>query len=328
MRKKLLQKAALTVFLLLSLALLVLARPATSQVSRRTVFIQPDGTLYPANMPIQRNGDTYTFIGDLYDPILIQKSNIVLDGAGYSLIGPLTETERNAQQIIGIGPNNETQVPYIIGIDLDENVESVIIRNLNIKSFSIGTYIRTTQNTLIGNAISDNIVGVLLSGSANTINKNYIANNQQGLFFGFEYVGSIGNIPSDIIISHNSFENNTKQLSGCVCKEYNLSETRHAWDDGKEGNYWSDYNGTDTNNDGLGDMPYIVDILNQDRYPLMQSPASPPTTTPPLPTGLIILLVAVPIIVIVAFVAVKMRKRKAWPLAYCAILLSQFPINK
>ena len=222
MRKKLLQKVALTVFLLLSLSLLMLARPATSQVSRRTVFIQPDGNVYPANMPIQRNGDTYTFTGDIYDPILIQKSNIVLDGAGYSLIGPLTETERNAEQIIGIGPNNQTMVPYIIGVDLEETAESITIKNLNIKNFSIGTYIRTTKNTLSGNAVSDNIVGVLLSGSSNNINKNYIANNQQGLFFGFEQEGSIGNIPSDIIISHNSFENNTKQLSGCVCKEYNL----------------------------------------------------------------------------------------------------------
>jgi nitrous oxidase accessory protein NosD len=308
--RKLLQKVALTVFLLLSLSLLVLTRPAASEVSRQTIFIQPDGSIYPANVPIQRNGDTYTFTGDVYDPILIQKSNIALDGAGYALVGPLTASERNAEQIIGIGPNNQTQVPYIIGVDLEKTVKGVTIENLNIKNFSIGVYIRTTQNALTGNAVSDNIVGVLLSGSSNNINQNYIADNKQGLFFGFEQVGSVGNIPSDIIISHNSFVNNSKQLSGCVCKEYNLSESKHAWDNGKEGNYWSDYNGTDANKDGIGDMPYIVDILNQDRYPLMQSLASPPTINPQIPTELIILLIAVPIIIVIAIIALRRTKKK------------------
>ena len=303
--KKLLQKIALTVFLLLSLSLLVLTRPAASEVSRQTIFIQPDGSIYPDNVPIQRNGDTYTFTSDIYDPILIEKGGIILDGASYSLIGPLTETERKAEQIIGIGPNNETQVPYIIGVDIEEAVSGVTIENLNIRSFSIGAYIRSTNNTLVGNSVSENIVGVLLSGSANSINKNYIANNEQGLFFGFETVDGVGKIPSDVKISHNSFVNNTKQLSGCVCKEYNLSETRHSWDDGREGNYWSDYNGTDANKDGIGDTPYIVDILNQDRYPLMLSPASPPTINTQIPTELIILLISVPIIVVIAIIALR-----------------------
>ena len=314
MKKRSIDKTVLSVFLLLSISFIVLAKPAASDaIARQTILIQPDGNVYPANVPIQRNGDTYTFTANIYDPILIEKSGIVLDGAGYSLIGPLTETERKAEQIIGIGPNNETQVPYIIGVDLEDTVSCVTIKNLNIRSFSIGTYIRSTNNTLVGNAVYENIVGVLLSGSANSINKNYIANNEQGLFFGFEAVDGVGNIPSDVKISHNTFINNTRQLSGCVCKEYNLSETRHSWDDGREGNYWSNYNGTDANNDGLGDTPYVVDILNQDSYPLMQMPASPPTTantTPQFATEPIVFVVAfIAIAISVHFVLRRIRKK-------------------
>ncbi len=48
----------------------------------------------------------------------------------------------------------------------------------------------------------------------------------------------------------------------------------NVWDDGYStgGNFWSDYNGTDTNNDGLGETPYNVGpyiIGNLDHYPLM-----------------------------------------------------------
>jgi hypothetical protein len=60
------------------------------------------------------------------------------------------------------------------------------------------------------------------------------------------------------------------------------------WDEGRENNYWSDFNRTDQDGDGIGDMPYVVEtpwtwiestnntmITNganaRDNYPLMES---------------------------------------------------------
>lgn len=45
-----------------------------------------------------------------------------------------------------------------------------------------------------------------------------------------------------------------------------------SWDDGypSGGNYWSDYDGVDLDNDGIGDTPYWVTGFAKDDYPLMK----------------------------------------------------------
>lgn len=270
---------AIVVFtLLLSI---LFAGSTSSQTTLRTIYIQPDGTVYPEGTPIRRDGDTYVFTGNIYDPVYIQRAGIVLDGAGYTLQGPYDGTQTDIW-IIGQGVDqstNGTRVPWTIGIDLGgDEVNGITVRNLNIKNFSIGVYIWTRNNTFTGNNVAECTVGILLSGGNNSVTRNYIDRNSMGVFFGVNEENDT--IPLSLRIDHNSFVNNTRHLSGCLCKDYNTTETKHTWDDGKEGNYWSDYNGTDTNGDGIGDTPYVVDVLNQDRYPLMQTPAYPPIVAP------------------------------------------------
>jgi nitrous oxidase accessory protein NosD len=64
--------------------------------------------------------------------------------------------------------------------------------------------------------------------------------------------------------SINNFVNNNVQV-------YSTSDSANIWDGGypSGGNFWSDYNGTDANHDGIGDTPYIIDANNTDHYPLM-----------------------------------------------------------
>ena len=63
----------------------------------------------------------------------------------------------------------------------------------------------------------------------------------------------------------------------------------NTWDDGTHGNYYSDYNGTDTNGDGVGDTPYAIPGgSNLDHYPkMMPYPNLPPVVafswTPQIP---------------------------------------------
>ena len=41
------------------------------------------------------------------------------------------------------------------------------------------------------------------------------------------------------------------------------------WDNGLEGNYWSNYISFDSDNDGIGNTPHVIDTSNTDDHPLM-----------------------------------------------------------
>lgn len=308
MRKMLVLAAVF--FLVLALSPTVLVKPASAQKPLSTLIILPDGTVSPSTAPIMHNENTYTFTDDLYARIIIQKSNIVLNGAGYTLLGPHNGTATN-NWVVGEGPNQETAgnfADYIIGVDFGgADINGITVENLNIKNFSIGMYVWTKNNTVSGNNVSENIVGILVSGSNQTITKNYIANNQMGLFFGFNNKIT-ETIPTDIEVNHNDFQNNVVQLNGCGCDSINASEPPHNWDDGGEGNFWSDYNGTDSNYDGIGDAPYMIDALNQDRYPLLQSPVKLPIAAAKVPVEAIVLGISA--IAVVAGLLFLRRTRK------------------
>jgi len=98
-------------------------------------------------------------------------------------------------------------------------------------------------------------------------------------------------------IYHNDFVDNKKQV-----QSYSSS---NVWDDGypSGGNYWSDYNGYDSNHDGIGDTSYFIDENNTDHYPLMV-----PYVVPEFPSFLIL-----PLFMIVTLLAVIVYERKGAP---------------
>ena len=139
------------------------------------------------------------------------------------------------------------------GVDLRYSSSNDITGN-SMTNNSYGLYLTGSNSCLIsGNTITLNDIGVVLSASVDCIvSCNNIA-NQEGIVLHESHSNTV---------YHNNFLDNHMYAS-----MYSI-ET-NAWDNGCEGNYWNDYNGTDINGDGIGDTPYTIDVGNKDNYPLM-----------------------------------------------------------
>ncbi len=113
--------------------------------------------------------------------------------------------------------------------------------------------LETSNITISDFTTTNGACGILVADSSNnnTIKNCIFSTNSIGIFL---------NTSSWNIIYHNSLVNNTNQLS-----PEGLSS--NFWDNGCEGNYWSDYNGADLDGDGVGDtkLPW----RGVDSFPLM-----------------------------------------------------------
>jgi len=234
-----------------------------------TITIKADGSIEGTTDIMTVDSVTYTFTANINDSIVVERNNITIDGAGYTLQGTGSE--------IGI---------YLL---LRSNVT---IKNMEIKNFWAGVQLSYSSNNMISGNNITNVPGsqyqhgiYLYESSNNMISGNYIHG-----FYGFGIWGEgssnnviSGNTVKDTLngiwldggsnnrIYHNNFINHS---TDCDCP---LSTTLDAGYP-LGGNYWDKYNGADlfsgqyqneTGSDGIGDTAYTIDANNTDNYPLM-----------------------------------------------------------
>jgi parallel beta-helix repeat protein len=272
---------------MLFLSVIVLAinvQPA--QAVAQTVYIKADGSITPVGAPIVTSDNiTYSFTGDVtyptYSGIVVQRSNIVIDGKGYTVQG-----------------NQANPMSSGIGLNLT-NINNAAIKNVNVKSFMAGiVLISSSTNSINGNNITANqIMGIVLGySSTNSINGNNVTSNGYGISLVFSSTNSINgnnvtkngygiylnssstnsvcrnNIAATSYVgiflypscNYNSIIGNniTNNLCGILLgsssnkiysnnfinnKYQAITSPINVWDNGypSGGNYWSDYTGTD-----------------------------------------------------------------------------------
>ncbi len=198
----------------------------------------------------------------------IQGAAIASNGANITIRGnTLTDIVNGIEGSIALeGSSNmitdnkiETASPSIRLATADSNI---IARN----HITGGITLLSCSNNRI---FANNLTNIrIIFGSNNTISGNYIANNL------------LDTIELDQGAVNNTFYGNTF-AANCTIRINDAGTT--FWDNGTIGNYWNDYNGTDSNRDGIGDSPYMITAVKwdnniggdvsfvggQDDYPLM-----------------------------------------------------------
>jgi parallel beta-helix repeat protein len=177
--------------------------------------------------------------------------NIVHDNAAYGSIEVIGSTNNRIYN--NIAYLNE----WGIGMNKGSNN---LIQNNTVYSNDLGIHLDWTSkgNNILDNNVTNCDEGIALRNTAtnNKIANNAISNNNQGIYVEFSY---------NNLFHHNSLINNTNHA---------YDNGANSWDNGAEGNYWSDYEEKyppATKKDGFWDTPYeIPGGENQDNYPLVE----------------------------------------------------------
>lgn len=280
------EKRKVLVLLLIFCSLLVSVTKVGIVKADTTIYIKQSGDIESTEL-IERDGDVYRFTGDINVPIIVERNNIVIDGNGYTLDGP------RAGVAINLTTSNVT-VKNIQIMDWNTGILGVYNNNTildnAITGCNSGMKIYTKEYKIIGNYIANKDVGILLGPGSelNIVSKNHIANNT----FGLRLIGyasdSMNVIVENIIafndegifvwwhrdrivqqIYRNNFINNVQQVSIVGASPIFGKKASSTWNNGSEDNYWSDYNGTDPDINGIGDTTYVIGDKDIDIYPLM-----------------------------------------------------------
>ena len=248
-----------------------------------------------------RNGMYYEHVVVNKTVSLIGEDNTVLNG---TTVEPMMIVEADDVKIIGftfvgwafqnivLNSTNgvmvtENRIVFnAVGIDVENSVNTTIEHNI-IEGFgldNIGIMLsHSSQCKIVSNTITNAVYfGIRLwFSNSNLIKKNLIKGNDCGIDF---YESELNTISESILLDSGGpgvfidSSSNNYFFHDSFIGNYNhvliFDSSVNTWDNGVEGNYWSNYTGTDSDGDGIGEEPHFIKGSNQDNYPLI-SPYMP-----------------------------------------------------
>ncbi len=209
------------------------------------------------------DSDTIYVYGGTYNENVVINKSLTLTGGGSGITTIHGNEDPFIKSTIKIISNNVSIYKFTIENEggsfaciLLSSVTNCEITNNTIKNGGNGIHlVSSSSNTIKYNTVKDNSVGIYLSSSdSNIIRDNSIQNNDN-------YGISLSSTSNNNIIYLNDFSHemgsNARDLS-----------TSNSWSHNNQGNYWDDYNDYDSNGNGVGDNPYVIDGDSQDDHPM------------------------------------------------------------
>ncbi len=235
----------------------------------------------------------------------------------------------NGKPVYFLVNQSNVQVPTNAGWIVAVNCANIAVENWSsTPNWDAILFIETRDSKIVNSKINGNFNAIRFDHVINcTISGNYIENNGYAAFYFEDTVNckitennavdnfcyfNIWHRSVDNTFSHNNFIGNWTGSPGS-------RDSHNFWDNGAEGNYWREYNGTDANGDGIGDAPYLIDDYSDsaDRYPLMNPVEIPEPETPdPVPEfpswTLMLLVLALLAVTLTAYKQrlIKLRNKK------------------
>jgi sugar lactone lactonase YvrE len=257
------RKTALTTIFCITVLISIVAGLQVSKAqSFVTITIKPDGSVEGTDK-ILRNQDIYTLTGNISGGIRVQKSNIVLDGAGYTIEG-----EGDGVDLSNGRGQDPTRTQLV----------NVTIKNMGIINFNTGIRLDNSgDHTIIGNYIADFKQVAIQMGSGNFVIKgNTFVSNPPPASMTLTIMIYASFTGTKDITENNFYCRPVIDYSGTT----GVTLSR---------NYWMGYKGVDNDGDGIGDTPYSLGGGLADFQPLMapiEVPGAFPFATPkPSPTS-------------------------------------------
>lgn len=147
------------------------------------------------------------------------------------------------------------------GINIYMSRGNLIAKNNITNSYAGIVTDLSSYNTIIGNSITNSYIGLaaIQGGGENNFSGNSVVHSS----FSAAAAGY------NNYFYENNFIDNLNELADPNSLRGPNNDRTIYWYKGNHGNYWSHYNGSDVDNDGIGDTHYTIDANNSDPFPLM-----------------------------------------------------------
>jgi parallel beta-helix repeat protein len=200
MEKKAVSGILLTLLLtsMLTLALNI----QTVKAESGTIYIRADGSVDPSTAPISIfDNVTYIFTADINDSIVVGRSNIIVDGNGYTLQGSGSRSAFYLTGINNVTIKNTNIKNFIFGVALSSSSNNTVSGNNITNIGDAGIYLYHSSNNIVSrNTLTNNCIGIELYESPNnTLRGNSMADNH----YNFRVLGkSLADFVNDVDVSN------------------------------------------------------------------------------------------------------------------------------